>query len=302
MKPPSAARASLPIPYLRPGNRVQVIAPSSPFNVEDLQRGLELLSSRYQVSHSASLFERHGFLAGTDARRLAELQSAVDDPQIEAILPARGGYGATRLLADLKLDALRERPKLLMGFSDITALHAVWSRAGLGSIHGPMAAAVGRAGDAELARVIDAIEGRFERTLAGLRTITSGRALGRLLGGNLAVLCSLLGTPFMPDLSGAVLLLEDVGERPYRVDRMLTSLRLSGVLDGIAGILLGAFTNAEPAADGITVDDVLADRLGSLGVPVLAGAPIGHIDENTPVPLGALIELDAASGTARFTE
>jgi muramoyltetrapeptide carboxypeptidase len=110
----------------------------------------------------------------------------------------------------------------------------------------------------------------------------------------------LLGTPFMPDLGGAVLLLEDVGERPYRVDRMLTSLRQSGALARAAGILLGAFTNADPGSDGMTIEDVLQDRLGGLGIPVLAGAPIGHIDENQPVPLGAVVELDAATGTARF--
>jgi muramoyltetrapeptide carboxypeptidase len=282
--------------------RVCVVAPSSPFNADDLKRGLDLLASRYQVSHSASLFERHGYLAGRDSRRLEELQSAVDDPELDAIVAARGGYGATRLLDLLDLRGLRTRPKLLVGFSDITALHAVWSRVGLGSIHGPMVAAVGRGGDAELARVIEAIEGRHVRELTGLRALAPGHACGPLAGGNLAVLCALIGTPFMPDLSGAVLLLEDVGERPYRVDRMLTSLRQSGALQHVAGILLGAFTKAEPGADGMTLDEVLVDRLASLGVPVLAGAPVGHIELNEPVPLGALIELDSATGTARFTD
>jgi muramoyltetrapeptide carboxypeptidase len=280
--------------------RVRVVAPSSPFNAEDLQRGLEQLSSRYEVSHSRSLFERHGFLAGTDARRLEELQDAIDDPAIAGIIAARGGYGATRLLDALELEPLRSRPKLLIGFSDITALHAVWSQKGVGSIHGPMVAALGRGPDAQLARVVEALEGRHKRVLTGLRTLTPGRARGPLLGGNLAVLCSLLGTPFMPDLSGAVLLLEDVGERPYRVDRMLTSLRQSGALARAAGIMLGAFTNADPGSDGMTIEDVLQDRLGGLGLPVLAGAPVGHVDENEPVPLGAVIELDSATGTARF--
>lgn len=302
MKPANPPRPALPIPFLAPKMRVQVVAPSSPFNPGELKRGLELLSSRYDVRHSASLFERHGYLAGRDARRIEELQSAVDDVEVDAILAARGGYGATRLLDALDLRGLRTRPKLLVGFSDITALHAVWSQAGLGSIHGPMVAAVGRGGEAELARVIEAMEGRYLRELTGLRALAAGRASGPLLGGNLAVLCALIGTPFMPDLSGAILLLEDVGERPYRVDRMLTSLRQSGALQHVAGILLGAFTNAEPGSDGMTIDDVLVDRLAALGVPVLAGAPIGHIDRNEAVPLGALIELDSAAGTARFTD
>jgi len=280
--------------------RVRIVAPSSPFNAADLQRGLELLSSRYEVSHNPSLFERHGYLAGTDARRLEELQSAIDDPEVAAIIAARGGYGATRLLDALDLEPLRRSPKLLVGFSDITALHAVWSQRGLGSLHGPMVAAVGRGTDAQLSRVIEALEGRYARELTGLRALVPGRARGPLLGGNLAVLCSLLGTPFMPDLDGAVLLLEDVGERPYRIDRMLTSLRQSGALARLAGILLGAFTKAEAGSDGMTVEDVLLDRLGDLGIPVLSGAPVGHIDDNEPVPLGAVIELDSAAGTARF--
>lgn len=280
--------------------RVRVVAPSSPFNAEDLQRGLELLSRRYEMSHNPSLFERRGYLAGTDARRIDELQSAIDDPALSAIIAARGGYGATRLLEALDLEPLLSRPKLLIGFSDITALHAVWSLKGLGSLHGPMVAAVGRGTDAQLARLIEALEGRHVPELASLRALVPGRARGPLLGGNLAVLCSLLGTPFMPNLDGAVLLLEDVGERPYRIDRMLTSLRQSGALAHLAGILLGAFTKAEPGSDGMTIEDVLLDRLGDLGVPVLSGAPIGHIDDNEPVPLGAVIELDSTAGTARF--
>jgi len=276
------------------------VAPSSPFQAEELKRGLALLSERYQMSHAPSLFERHGFLAGTDGRRLAELQAAIDDPNVDAIMAARGGYGATRLLDALELAPLQQHPKLLVGFSDITALHAVWARAGVGSIHGPMVAAVGRGTEQQLLRLIDAIEGRFVRELPGLRTLVRGHARGPLLGGNLAVLSALVGTPFMPDLRGAVLLLEDIGERPYRIDRMLTSLRQSGAFDGVAGILLGAFTNAEPGSDGVTVDDVLLDRLGSLGVPVLAGAPIGHVDENEPVPLGTIASLDGPGAVMRF--
>jgi len=293
-------RAALPVPFLQPGAEVRVIAPSSAFNVEDLQHGLTLLARRYSVSHAPSLFDRQGYLAGSDDRRLAELQGAIDDPAVSAIFPARGGYGATRLLDALDLRALQARPKLLVGFSDITALHARWTQCGIGSVHGPMVAALGRAGEAQLERVIEAVEGRGVRVLEGLRPLSPGRARGPLLGGNLAVLCSLLGTPFMPDLRGAVLLLEDVGERPYRLDRMLTSLRSSGALRSVAGVLLGAFTNAEPGPDGTTAELVLTERLGSLGVPVLAGAPVGHVDDNTPVPLGALVELDAGSGVARF--
>lgn len=298
--PDVAVRSALAVPFIVPGGQVRVIAPSSPFDPDDLKSGLALLSRRYLVSHAPSLFERQGYLAGSDARRLSELQSAIDDPAVDAIFAARGGYGATRLLDGLDLSALEKRPKLLVGFSDITALHALFSQRGIGSIHGPMVAAVGRAGEGQLERVIEAVEGRHVSALAGLHTVAPGRARGPLLGGNLAVLCALLGTPFMPDLRGAVLMLEDVGERPYRVDRMLTSLRSSGVLSSVAGVLLGAFTNAAPGPDGATVEAVLADRLKTLGVPVLSGAPVGHVDDNTPVPLGTVVELDSSAGTARF--
>lgn len=294
------ARRALPTRFLGPGARVQVIAPSSPFPPDDLKQGVARLAARYRVGHDASLFERHGYLAGTDTRRLTELQRAIDDPTLDAIFAARGGYGATRLLEGLDLSALAAHPKLLVGFSDITALHAQWSRAGFGSIHGPMVAALGRGSEDQLTRVIDAVEGRYARELTGLRTLVDGHGTGPLLGGNLAVISALIGTPFMPDLRGAVLLLEDVGERPYRIDRMLTSLRQSGALRAISGVLLGAFTKAEPGPDGVTVEDVLRDRLGSLGVPVLAGAPVGHIDGNEPVALGAVVTLDGPAGCARF--
>jgi muramoyltetrapeptide carboxypeptidase len=138
-------RTAFQAPFLVPGARVGIIAPSSPFNAEELKHGLSLLSSRYSVSHAPSLFDRQGYLAGSDARRLAELQSAIDDPDLDAIFAVRGGYGATRLLDGLDVSALARRPKLLLGFSDITALHALWSQRSVGSVHGPMVAAVGRA-------------------------------------------------------------------------------------------------------------------------------------------------------------
>jgi muramoyltetrapeptide carboxypeptidase len=278
---------------------VRVIAPSSPFDADDLIRGIARLEQRYAVSRGADLLDRHGYLAGDDLRRSQELRAAIDDPSVRAIVAVRGGYGATRLLGDLELRRIAESGKMLVGFSDITALHAQWARAELQSVHGPMVAALGRGGDAELERLCDAIEGRVP-PIEGLQPIVEGRAAGRLLGGNLAVLCALLGTPFMPPLDGAILLLEDVGERPYRVDRMLTSLAQSGGLEAVAGVVLGAFTDARPGPDGTTVETVLAERLGRLGVPVVAGAPIGHIDDNRPVALGALVELDATGGTLRF--
>jgi muramoyltetrapeptide carboxypeptidase len=284
---------------------VRVVAPSSPFDAEDARRGIERLRERYQVTHDAGLFERHGYLAGDDARRARELLDAIEDPSVHAILAARGGYGATRLLPQLPVTLVAHNPKLLIGFSDITALHALWARAELGSIHGPMAAVLGRSAEPLITRFVRAIEGELPGPIENLAVLASGSARvarGRLAGGNLAVLSALVGTPYMPNLDGTVLFLEDIGERPYRVDRMLTSLLQSGALDGVIGIALGVFTNAEPGADGVSVQDVLTVCLSGLRVPFVSGVPAGHVDDNLELPLGSEVVLDASTGSLRFEE
>jgi muramoyltetrapeptide carboxypeptidase len=282
--------------WLAPGARVRVIAPSSPFDVRDFELGLARLSARYDVSHDPSITEQRGYLAGDDVRRLRELREAIEDPRLDGIIAARGGYGATRLLAQLDPAQVRARPKLLVGFSDITALHALWARARVGSLHGGMVATLGRSPDKLAQRYLDALEGRGATEISGLQSIARGRAEGVLLGGNLTVLCALLGTPHFPSLHDAVLFLEDIGEKPYRIDRMLTSLRHSGALRGVRAIALGAFEKAEPNADGVRVDDVLAERLRDLGVPVVAGLPCGHVDDNVELPLGTRVVVDADAG------
>jgi muramoyltetrapeptide carboxypeptidase len=294
----SAARLqALPLRRLAPGARVRVIAPSSPFPRADFERGLERLRARYDVHVDAGIFERHGYLAGDDARRARELRAAIADDTADAIFAARGGYGATRVLEHVDVAALARRPKLLAGFSDISALHASWARAGLGSLHAPMIAVLGRSGDALAARFIAAVEGATPQQLDGLQTITPGRARGVLFGGNLAVLTALIGTPYLPPLDGCVLFLEDVGERPYRVDRMLTQWLHAGLLHKPCAIVLGAFSDCNANPDGVQVEHVLQERLGTLGIPVLAGVPAGHVDDNLELPLGALCEVDAARGS-----
>lgn len=282
---------------------MRVVAPASPFPRADFERGLERLRARYRVTHRDDLFERTSFLAGSDARRLAELEEALLDPSVDAIVAARGGYGTTRLLARLDPAKVRAAEKLLVGFSDLTALHALWARAGLRSIHGPMVCALGRAEPAHVARWIDAVEGRSPLgAVAPLVPIAPGTCEGPLAGGNLAVLAALAGTPYAPPLEGAILFLEDVGEAPYRIDRMLTTLRDAGWLARVAGVVLGTFTGCDPRADGCTVEDVLADRLGDLGIPVARGVASGHVEDNLELPLGARARLDAAAGTLELLE
>ncbi|UXH78669.1 S66 peptidase family protein [Roseateles amylovorans] len=237
-----------------------------------------------------------GHLAADDDQRLADLQAAFADPSIDAVIALRGGYGCMRLLDRVDPTLWREAIKPLIGYSDLTALHLLRDACGRPGWHAPMPASDWHRGDAGWS---DAMA-LAQRLRAGLRI---GDALGpslpahalnrgvapveaRLTGGNLAVLVALMGTPFMPDLRGTVLFLEDVAEDPYRIDRLLCQLRLGGHLNGLAGVLLGSFSEAD------SPDEVLADYLGALGVPVLAGWPSGHATPNLPLPLGIRVRLD----------
>lgn len=262
-----------------------------------MRRGVERLRERFVVTHRDDLFDRRGFLAGDDARRAAEIAEALAAAEVDGLVAARGGHGATRILGALDAAAIAGAGKPLVGFSDVTALHALWSRAGVPSMHGSMVAGLGHADPARLERWIRALSTRATR-FDELEAIAPGHAEGTLVGGNLAVLTALVGTPHLPPLDGAILFLEDVAEAPYRVDRMLTTLRSAGVLERVAGVALGAFTQSRPGADGADVESVLAERLGDLGVPVARGVPAGHVDDNHELWLGVPATLDARGARA----
>jgi muramoyltetrapeptide carboxypeptidase len=291
-------------PRLRRGDPVRVIAPSSPFDPAAFERGLEVLSGRFGLlpRTRADLRARKAYLAGDDARRADEWREAVSDPEARAIFCARGGFGATRILPAVDPAPLLARPKTLVGFSDVTAFHAVLNRAGVATVHGPVVTQLGRAPE-DAVRHLEAL--LFEDPprpgawgvpapgagLVAERTLQPGRASGPLLGGTLMVLAHLVGTPFAPRLDGAILLLEDVGERPYRLDRCLTQLRQAGWLDGLAGIALGSFTSCDEGE--VTALEVLREAVAEAGVPAVEGLPVGHVDANFAVPLGARATLVA---------
>ncbi len=284
---------------LRPGDRVIVVAPSSPFDSADLERGLAWLRERYEVVvDETGVRARAGYLAGDDARRAAELAGAMGDPQARAIVAARGGYGAMRILDALPWDAWAARPSWLVGFSDITALHVEANRRGVASVHGPHVTGLGRG---EHAVVRDSFRASLEEPTAprvweGLRVVHSGSAVtGPLVGGNLALVEAMAAAGRDPIPPGAVLALEDVTERPYRLDRMLTSLRLSGALARAAAIVFGDFDKCDPGPDGVSAWDVLAERTADLGVPVVAGAPFGHSARNEAFVLGAHVTVDGSA-------
>jgi muramoyltetrapeptide carboxypeptidase len=276
-------------PPLRPGDLVHVVAPAGAFAREDLWPGLAWIRTRYRVRISPGVFAREGYLAGADARRRDELTTAMTDPEARAIVAARGGYGAMRVVLDLPWDELRKRPKWLVGFSDITALHALaWSRS-LASIHGPNAIALG--GDALPAvrrSWIAALERPgASRTWRGLHVVRAGEATGPIVGGNLSLLCAMAAGGQLVVPPGAVLAVEDINEAPYRVDRMLTSLRLGGHLERVSALVFGGIDRAVVGSDGWKVEDVVDRFARSLRVPVVSGAPFGHRPHNESFVLGS---------------
>lgn len=239
---------------------------------------------------------REGYLAGSDLTRMAVIERALARDDVDFLWASRGGYGATRLLRAGRHAIegwLREHPVPLVGFSDITALHGLWARCGVRSIHGPMVARMGDGGavsPSDEATLRSVLAGETQ-TWAELEVRSSGTTEGFAAGGNLAVLSALCGTVDQPHFSGAVVFLEDVGERPYRVDRMLTQLLASGVCEGARAFVLGSFSDCEPGPDGRTVAEVLDELLLPLGVPVLAGAPFGHADRCAAFAMGDLVRV-----------
>lgn len=287
-------------PPLRLGDTVRVIAPSSPFEPALAWRGLGFLAQRYHVEYDRGIFSRQGYLAGGDERRAEELRRALVDPGVRAIIAARGGYGLSRFIHRVDMAPLVKDPRWIVGFSDITALHVEASRVGVCSMHACNLTALGRADTSARQGLIRALERPYEsRSFAGLTTLAQGRAVGPLTGGNLALLhaCAAAGRLRLPE--GGVLFIEDVTERPYRVDRMLATLIAGGHLARVSAVVLGEFYACAPLADGVTVLDVARQHLAPLGVPVVAGLPAGHGRVNEPLILGAPARVEADADGAK---
>jgi muramoyltetrapeptide carboxypeptidase len=299
----TSARSSRLIvpPFLELGEPIGIATPASPYDREPFEAGLTILR---QWGYSPRLGRRgirkKRYLAGSDSERAEELMDLFLDPAIKAILCARGGYGAMRLLPLLNYREINKNPKLLIGFSDITVLLlSLWKKARLMTFHGPMVTT--------LARLTAASRDQFRFTLRGVLPeslslprsgrITGGQAQGILLGGNLTLLTHLIGTPFEPDWSRAILFLEDEGEQGYRLDRLFVHLRLSGVLGQIKGLLLGQFNGK-----GIMKKDfeMIREIFFGLPIPIWQGLPVGHGRENLTLPIGAPVELDGDQGLLRF--
>ena len=277
------------------GARVAVVAPAGACNCADLVAGVEVLRAAGVEPHlDRSVYERQGYLAGSDRDRAALLMAAFLDPTVDAIVCARGGYGSMRILDRLDFDLIARHPKRLLGFSDISALlWALESRAGMVGFHGPTAASLADANRETIMglEVFLATNPEMTVSLAGGLALAEGWAVGRLCGGNLNTICHLMGTPFAPRFEGAIAILEDRAEAPYRIDRMLTQMRLGGVFDGARAVVLGDFTDCGAAED---LQRVFQDRLADLGIPVMTGLPVGHGARNRTLPLGMTACLDTA--------
>jgi muramoyltetrapeptide carboxypeptidase len=289
-------------PLLSAGAHVALVSPAGPFRDD-----AELDKAKANVARfgwepvvMTNARARDGYLAGSDEQRARDINNAIADREIQALWCLRGGYGAMRILDVLDYDAMRRSPKTLIGYSDVTALHAAFGvKSHLVTFHGPTA----RQSIPPFA--FESLQNAVSRgqdpcgEMPKATTVRGGRATGRLVGGNLALLTALAGTPYAPDYTGAILVIEDVNEANYRIDRMLTTLHLSGALAGLAGLVFGRFTDIpkEFGDEEWSLDRVLADAAARAGVPCVTGAPFGHIDDQWTLPLGATADFDADART-----
>lgn len=298
-------RAALRLPpALRRGDLVAVAAPGSAFDRATFQRGAALIAARgYRVACRDDIFDRAGSFAGDDERRAAELNGWIRDPEVRAILMARGGWGTARIADRLDYRALVRRPKAIAGFSDITTLLlAVQQRAGIAAFHGPMVAGADarKGGERDLTRLLALLAGApAPRVHRGLRALRPGRTRAALTGGNLSLLAHAAGTPFQIEARGRILFVEEVNEPLYRVDRAVRQLLLAGVFRGIAGLVLGRFSGMKPA-ELRGVAPLFLEALGGRAVPVVSGFPAGHGGPNRALPFGVPATLDADAGTLVF--
>ena len=287
-------------PRLRQGDGVGIIAPAGPVDPSEIEAAISLLESLgFRVCLGPHVYERKEYLAGDDETRLADLHEMFRDDGVRVILCARGGYGTHRILEKIDYTLAKKSPKIIVGYSDITALLiAFYRQTGLVTFHGPMARDLGKNENRNLESFLQLItsDSRITFSLSHGKLIRPGKSRGVLLGGNLSLLCQLIGTPFMPPPRGKILFIEEKGEPLYRIDRMLTYLKLAGFLGKCAGVVFGEFSECGEAS---SVIEVLEERTHELGIPVVTGLKVGHGLENMAVPVGisAILETETMSLT-----
>ena len=311
-------RILLKPPRLKLGNTVGLVNPASPIDPEDIKQVKDTLATLgLKVKLGSHLLDRYGYLAGKDADRAADINAMFADTSVQAILTVRGGWGCNRILPLLDYNLIRSHPKILLGYSDITSLlNAIYARSNIVTFHGPVGTSTWNAFTVNYVKrlLFNGETLKLQNPLFSsdpitkvqfhVATITPGKARGRLVGGNLSVLTAMVGSPFLPPWHQTILFLEETGEDIYRVDRMLTQLKLAGILNQIAGFIFGQCTDCGPGKEkeSLTLMEVLRTHILPLGIPAWYGSAIGHIQDKFTLPVGVEVEIDALSSTIQMLE
>jgi len=301
---------------LEKGDVIGIISPAStPNDISKIEKGVRYFENLgYRVEIGKNVGKKHGYLAGTDEERLSDLHEMFKNKAVKAIISLRGGYGSGRLLDKINYSTIKRNPKILVGYSDITALQmSIFKKTKLVTFAGPMVAtdfagSINKYTEENFWKILTSskkIGKMFNPREENFYILNKGRAEGHILGGNLAVLLSLWGTQYMPDLKNSILLIEDIGEEPYRIDRLLNQLRLSNSLKNVKGIILGRFVDCyekDKQKDSITLNEVIENYFGDLNIPVLYSFSHGHVNENLTVPFGINCKLNASRNFVELTE
>jgi len=299
----SQEKKSIRPPRLKPGDTIGIVSPAGPFDPEKFMKGKTVLESMgFQTFFDEGIFQKHGFLAGTDIRRSDQVNRLFADPTVQAIACARGGYGSMRILPFLDFETIQKHPKIFLGFSDISALLSVfYDQCGLVTFHGPVVTTLANATEKTIMAMKTALtsDAPLELIPEDGKVIKPGVCSGLVAGGNLTTLCHLVGTSYAPNLKGKILLLEDVGEMPYRIDRMLTQMKLAGCFNGIAGLILGAFKECGQLNEVVDIFNYIFE---DADIPILAGFDMGHGEHNLTIPIGLGATLDTDKRRLLFHE
>lgn len=290
---------------LKPGDKIAIVSPAGIIKPQIVYNTLPVLADQGWAAYvGENTFNRYGTFAGTDEERYADLETALLDPDTRAIICSRGGYGAVHLLEQLDKLPLRDDPKWIVGYSDISALHALMTRHGIKSIHAPMTKHIAQyeGMDPDSKMVFGMLEGETpEIRIDGNPLNRLGRAEGLLVGGNLAVIAGLISTPFDVIKPGRILFIEDIAEPIYKVERILYNLRLSGALASLAGLIVGQFTDYSPDRGTKTMEEMIARMVADYDYPVAFGFPVGHVDHNVPMLCSSTVELDVTPTSVTVT-
>ncbi len=307
-------------PRLKAGDKLAIVAPGSYISEEELRDSINNLNQLgFETTYSEKILLQSGYFAGTDKDRAADLMEKFSDKSVKGIVCARGGYGCSRILPMLDYDIIRANPKVLIGYSDITALlYGIYKKSGLITFHGPVGTSTFNDYSVnnfnkvllnpERTSLFQNSTSGDDENVYGVTSIVKGKGKGRLVGGNLSIMVSLIGTNFDVDYSNKLIFIEEIGEEPYRIDRMLTQMIQSGKFENASGIMMGIFRKCEVKKESdltpksFTLMEVLQDRLSSLNIPVLYGMSFGHVKDKFTIPFGALAELDVDKQTFTLLE